>query len=88
MHAYTADESFGGGGGLSLYDPHGKWDALFRYACKRGAAENDLAGGGFFWRRSADLLRHECKRPTGVLLYIEKIHAILQVWNQSTRKFI
>ena len=29
-----------------------------------------------------------CKRPTGVLLYIEKIHAILAVWNQSTLKFV
>ena len=28
------------------------------------------------------------KRPTGVLLYIEKIHAILAVWNQSTQKFV
>ena len=28
------------------------------------------------------------KRPTGVLLYIEKIHAILAVWNQSTLKFV
>jgi hypothetical protein len=24
----------------------------------------------------------------GVLLYIEKIHAILAVWNQSTLKFV
>jgi len=30
----------------------------------------------------------EGKRPTGVLLYIEKIHAILQVWNQSILKFV
>jgi hypothetical protein len=28
------------------------------------------------------------KRPTGVLLYIGKIHAILAVWNQSIRKFV
>jgi hypothetical protein len=28
------------------------------------------------------------KRPTGVLLYIGKIHAILAVWNQSTLKFV
>ena len=28
------------------------------------------------------------KRPMGVLLYIEKIHAILAVWNQSTLKFV
>ena len=28
------------------------------------------------------------KRPTGVLLYIGKIHAILQVWNQSIRKSV
>jgi arylsulfatase A-like enzyme len=28
------------------------------------------------------------KRPTGVLLCIGKIHAILAVWNQSTLKFV
>jgi hypothetical protein len=29
FHANTADESFGGGGGLPLYDAYGEWDALF-----------------------------------------------------------
>jgi hypothetical protein len=29
FHANTADESFGGSGGLPLYDACGEWDALF-----------------------------------------------------------
>ena len=28
------------------------------------------------------------KRPTSVILYIEKIHAILQSWNQSKLMFV
>ena len=39
-------------------------------------------------RNNPTLLLPLRKRPTGVLLYIGKIHAILQVWNQSTLKFV
>jgi hypothetical protein len=29
FNANTADESFGGGGGLPLYDAYGEWNTLF-----------------------------------------------------------